>query len=670
MHTTARHPAARRARLRLPAAVTLGATLAASFLLPPLAGCKSEVKQENAQIKIRYPELPKKEDVPPYMKGTIWEVTTRTNDEPWPVASYGLVGRLRGTGDSTASLPVRQWMVKQMARHGYGSKLLEDYKNISAEQVLRDPSYAVVQVEGLIPPGAREGDFFDVRVRAMKGNRTSNLSGGIVFETDLATTRSGMPDLGAVTYRAKAKGPILVNPAYALEGAGGPGDGGTGAAAPGGGSAQAKASLRTGVVMDGGRVLADRPIVLRLLHPSRATARYMEQRINQRFQDVADYPRKDVMPAMFQVASAKDEGIVEVYVPRAYGGDWRHFTDVVEHLYLSASAAEQIARAKALAEQAPAEAARADGYLMSIGYALEGIGAPALQYVLPMMAHANPDVAFVMARTAVFINDGSGAAQETLLRMACNDAHPFQVEAVRTLGALPSSPDRNQRIREVLDSRNTLARIEAYKVLVRNKDPNIVTHWIHDPRDRRPEGERGEKFAVDVVEAAGPPIVFASRTGIARIAVIGPRPGPALALPVLYTAMDRRLMIASPPSGNLVTIFYRDDNRAEPIRMPSRPDLAEVIARLGGVGAPEEERFDFTYGEVVAILQSMSQQRLIRADLPDGQVAVAPFIFEQPRDSQDLIESAPLIEPTRPNTDGAAWADEAPPGTGASVVQK
>lgn len=646
MHTTARHP---RPRLRV---VYAAFTAAAIALALPFSGCKNEAKQANRQINIRHAEMEDKADVPAYMKGTIWQATTRMNDEPYAVASYGLVGRLRGTGDSTAPLPVREWMIKQMARHQYGSKLLPDYKDIGAEQILRHPSYAIVRVEGLIPPGAREGDFFDVRVSAMPGNRTSNLSGGIVFESDLARTRDGRPDINAVTTLAKAKGPIVVNPAYALEG------GATTGAAAGGSGAQAKASLRAGVIMDGARVNSDRPIVLRLLHPSRATARFLEQRINQRFQAVADKLRKDVMPAMFQVASAKDEALIEVYVPRAYGGDWKHFVDVVEHLYLNGSPAEQIARAKSLVEQAPAEAERPDGYLLSIGHALEGIGEPALQYVLPMMAHANPDVAFVMARAAAFIGDGSGAAQETLLRMARNDAHPFQIEAVRTLGAMPRSPDRNQKIRQVLASRNTLARIEAYKVLVRNGDITY-TRWVADPRDRRPEGVRNEKFAIDIVEAAGEPIVFASRAGVPRIALIGPQPGPRLAAPVLFTAIDSRLMITSERAGSNVTIFYREDGEAgEPIRMASRPDLAEVIARLGGEGAIEEERFDFTYGEIVAILQSMSQQRMIRAQRADGQLALTPFIFEQPRDSQDLIESAPVIEQTRPNTDGSAQSSD------------
>ena len=52
----------------------------------------------------------------------------------------------------------------------------------------------------------------------------------------------------------------------------------------------------------------------------------------------------------------------------------------------------------------------------------------------------------------------------------------------------------------------------------------------------------------------------------------------------------------------------------------------------------------------------------ITASRPDGQMTLAPFIFEQPRDTQDMIETAPVIEDSRPNT-GAEPAAVAEPVT-------
>jgi hypothetical protein len=649
-------------RLRNLAGVVLVAAAVGAGLFVT-AGCQQKADAPKPPPQ-RYTELRDK-DLPPFLQGTVGQLAERTNDEPYASATYGLVGRLRGTGDSTASLQVREWMLKQMIRHGYGSKLIPGYDKLGPERVLREPSYAIVRVDGMIPPGAREGDQFDVQVTALQGNKTTSLTGGMLFDADLAQIRGNSPDLAAIDTLARAHGWIVINPFYALE------DGSTA-------NVQAKASLRNGTIMDGGMVLNDRAIILRLRHPNRANARYIEQRINQRFQHVADRRKTNSMPAINIVAQALDEGIVEVFIPKSYKGDWQHFMGVVEQLYLSASPAVLVAKAKELTE----EAVKPGSPLLEISYALEGIGEPALQYTLPLLAHPSPDVSFAMARASAFIPDPSGAAQQTLFRIARDDNNPFQLEAIRTLGLLPNSPERNQRLHDLLESPNRLPRTEAYKILAERGQ--LYSKVIGG-------GTSMEKFMIDVVPSGGEPLVYASRSGTPRIAIIGPTP--KLQLPIVFTTMNGRLMISSDlgnggAGGRSVTIFFRrDDEKKEPLRMQSRPDIGEIVARLGGEGAPDEDRFSFSYGEIVAVLQSLSQQKKITAALPgSGQARVAPFIFEQPRESQDLIQTAPVIpQDSRPNTGGAARAadDEikdinnagaqAParsPRTGATVAQK
>src|SRR3954462_15449366 len=124
--------------LRYLAGALGAAALSAALVVP---GCANEKPAGNKEAMIRYKDLGDKAGVPDVLKGTIYELTDRTNDEPYRTATYGLVGRLRGTGDSTVSLQVRQWMIKQMTQHGYGSKLQPGYETIGAEQILRDPGY-------------------------------------------------------------------------------------------------------------------------------------------------------------------------------------------------------------------------------------------------------------------------------------------------------------------------------------------------------------------------------------------------------------------------------------------------------------------------------------------------------------------------------------------------
>src|SRR5688572_30543785 len=103
-----------------------------------LVGCQQQAPAPPPLIRT-YTSLPPKQGIPPYLKGTIWELTDRNNDEPYATSTYGLVQGLRGAGDSTASLQVRQWMVKQLTVHGFGSRLQPGYEHIGPEQVLRDP---------------------------------------------------------------------------------------------------------------------------------------------------------------------------------------------------------------------------------------------------------------------------------------------------------------------------------------------------------------------------------------------------------------------------------------------------------------------------------------------------------------------------------------------------
>ena len=67
----------------------------------------------------RYQTLPLKQ-VPEFMKGTLFERVDVLATQAAPVSAYGLVGRLRNTGDSTAPTSVREWMLGQMVKRGFG----------------------------------------------------------------------------------------------------------------------------------------------------------------------------------------------------------------------------------------------------------------------------------------------------------------------------------------------------------------------------------------------------------------------------------------------------------------------------------------------------------------------------------------------------------------------
>src|SRR5688572_15794153 len=269
---------------RLRTSLGLLCALALAFTLAP--GCS---KKATKPVE-RYATLPPKK-VPPFLKDTVFEKTDVLNTEPLVVSGFGLVANLDGTGASDVSNAVRDYMIKEMQKHKFGSDLLRGMRDVPPERVLRDPRFAIVRVDGYMPPGVREGETFDVNVSALPESTTSSLAGGDLYQTDLQINgANAMNPGGSVNLWARCEGPLFVNPAYAME--------------KNPTEATVKRSLRRGIVMDGGRAAQSRPLILRLRAPQRSMARRIEQRVDERFQEI----RPDV------IAAAQDEGLVHLYV--------------------------------------------------------------------------------------------------------------------------------------------------------------------------------------------------------------------------------------------------------------------------------------------------------------------------------------------------------------------
>jgi hypothetical protein len=368
-------------------------------------------------------------------------------------------------------------------------------------------------------------------------------------------------------------------------------------------------------------VTVDRPLLLQLRTPQRSLARQIEWRIDAAFQDT-------------KTAAAQDEGIVHVFVPDKYKDDWQHFAGVMTHLYLDERESFVVKKAIELA----AEAKRPGARLQDISYCWEGLGPKCLDIIKPLMNDPNQDVAFAAARAAAFLGDIP--AQDVLVRIAQTPRHKFQINAVTVLGTLPSTPEINQKMRPLLDSPDTLVRIEAYHMLAKNHDWSVITKVV---------AKDNEKFVLDVVPAKGTPLIYATRVGMPRIALIGPTT--SLKMPLVFGALDNRLTISSDDKAQFVDIYYRGVELGEPVRILSHPELAQVIARLGGDGPVEDAKLDFGYGDVVAMLQSLAGSRKVVASV-DGREVNPTFVLQEIQAQPDQIKAAPLLPgQVRPQSD-------------------
>lgn len=612
------------------------AVCCAAWALVFLAGCAAEKTKPDPP---KYEQVDKR-PVPPFMRGTLYEITNLQNDNPFLVSGWGLVVNLAGTGGSD-QMPntLKAYMIKELERRGFGSKLMPGYEDISPEMVLHDKNNAVVAVYGWLPPGARKGDWFDVVLRA-EGEATS-LARGTLYDTEL--TINGADPLRPtqkVNVWANAYGPVFVNPSVALrytESA----------------DAASKKSLRTGTILAGGQVVADRPLLLRLRQPENRLSRNIEVRVN-------EYFHQD------KVCTAYDLGYCQLWVPASFRGDWEHFAKLVQHLYVNGSEAFGRAKARELIE----EAKKPGAPLQDISYCVEGLGNYALPAIGSVLADpaAPTDVRFALARAAAYIAGPSDAAERTLHDIAQTPGSPFRLAAVQVLGRIPNSRRVNELLRDLLDSDQTTVRLEAYQILARNGDAAVESRVIRSLRE-----PNNQKFVLDFVHSHGEPLVYATRSGIPRIAIFGEVP--ELRLPITFGAMDNHLMISSAAVGRDVTLFYRDAQLVQPIQMSSPPGLADIIARLAGQIDDGTGQLDFTYAEVLAILQGLSDDHKLRVTRATGEEVAAAFIIQEAPQVRDAVETAPLLDRGRPQGNQApatqaALPDEGPIHTAAAVQKQ
>jgi hypothetical protein len=527
--------------------------------------------------KVAYADLGLKKNLPSYLKDTVLERTDLSNTGPLVVSSYGLVVNLRHSGDSRAPTAVREWMIKEMYRHGMGGKRIPGYEDLTPERVLADRRSAIVTVGAYIPPGARRGQRVDVVAQALQQSDTASLAGGTLYQCELRLMGANpLNPGGAVNKFVEARGPLFVNPAYALE-------------TPKPGDGTARSGARSATVLGGGYVTADRPLQLRLRTPQWNISRAIEQVVNTRFQQVADKPRQDGRG--MAAAEAQDEGYLNLYVPTSYKGNWEHFVGVATHLYINLNPSVAAIKAQELA----AEAQKPGALLEDISYCLEGIGPVAIPYLTPLLSHPSPDVRFAAARAGTFLGDV--ASEDALIRIAQTVGHPFRLNAIVCLGEVKNNPEINRALATCLDSDESLIRIHAYNVLAANGDTHVASMAVQ------------ENFILDVVDSNGPPLIYAKRTGEPRLAVFGRRT--SLNQPVTFSAFDTQLTIATDARRpELLSIYYRGDDVPQPIQTLSQPNVPVLVGRLGGLG---DEKLRFGYGDIVGMLQSMADDRKISA---------------------------------------------------------
>ena len=309
------------------------------------------------------------------------------------VEHVALANGLNGTGSDPANNGQRNILINEM----------KGFNVDNPNDILASKNTSMVLVQGYLPPGAKKGDRFDIRVGVMDRSRTSSLKGGYCMETRLRPyaqlgnrTRSGH-SVGS------AQGPILTFDHFD--------------------SANTHIDKISGVVLGGGRCSEYRPLGLAIGSEvaSVRTARKIAAAINGRF---AIYDES----GKIGVATPKSNRNVELMVPPEYKHNLGRFLRVIMNIsfdHPETSNSDRIAKLEHQLSQ-PELAKKAS-------LRLEGIGIDATGALRRALRHPNEETRFYAAESLAYLGKDTGVKH---LEEAARSSDAFRWHALTALASL------------------------------------------------------------------------------------------------------------------------------------------------------------------------------------------------------------------------------------------
>lgn len=516
----------------------------------PIAGCSifrgSDAADQALGEIATVPKLPR----------NIAPAVTPHGMEPMRVTGVGLVNSLGHGGGAPDPSPSRD-------------TLLDDIKRLkipSSEQLLESDSNALVQIEALIPPGARRGDVIDVRVIAPPSANVTDLRGGWLLKSRLTQQiRVAGGNFGGSNVRkgdvmANAMGLVLTDDII--------------------GSNRDAAARTSGRVLRGATVAEDRRLGLTIdaERAHVATAKVIGDAINSRFFFFDGASRRGI-------ATPNNDSFISLDVPPRYEHSLGRLIEVIGEISLVPGQSVQNELTRLSAELSdPATARRA-------AVRLEAIGEPAVSTLTAQIAHDDPEIRFY-ALTSLAYLDRPEAVRPLCELIRTQPA--FRGPALLALlGMRDDSVDDG--LAELLDARSAETRYAAMVILRRRKSPRLVGGG-----NRRSEFGSFEFYEVGGGQPDGAAAVVASARDQPEIVLFGQSPRVDIKT---FLRTDRGLLVRR--NGDA------DDSIVVDRFVPGVPDatgrgkatVSGLIRAAAATGAP--------YGDVLALLQSAHQKGVI-----------------------------------------------------------
>jgi len=538
---------------------------------------------------------------PAYLRGTVGSLCNIRGFSSTLVSGYGLVVMPQGSGTGSAEVPafLRQWMLQEMRRRGFGQAKFRA-QNLNAEQFLASEDTAVVAVQGLIPPGAKKGTRFDLLVTALPATQTTSLRGGRLFTTDLSI---GGLDRSMAFRRpiGRGGGETYVNP-FSDD-------------TP---EQEALKFSREAVVLAGGVVLDDRPLELVLNQASYRRSSDIANRINERFPASPNTKARTAEPA--------SDRIIRLNIPEAFADNPAEFLRMTSKVFLQRVTGFEEAKARELLEVARAQpAARGD-----VHYALIALG----KTIIPLLRqeYDHPDLDYRLSLLEVGIRLDDGQAVLDLAELADHPEADFRTRVVRSLAYAPDNMRAQRVLGQRLRDTDDQVRIAAYEVLVDQASPLVQRLPIGDGHNVR--------FMLDLINADRP-MVFIAQQDLPRIVIFGANA--PFDTPLFAQLQDGRLMLRGMEPDEPVQVYFEPRHGGESRTFEIAPTVGNLAFLLGHhphKGNPTDG-LNLSYGETVNAIYRLHAQGVVPGDM---KLQISP-LAETIATLEDQAESRPDSRP-------------------------
>ncbi len=507
--------------------------------------------------------------VPTYVAGTVNEYARLVDGGGQSVRGYCVVVGLGKDGSAEVPRALGKYISQYLLKLNFASYRAST-SGLTPARFLHDLDTAVVEVRGLIPPGAPAGTRFDVFLVASPHTQTKSLDGGTLMPSELRLAVGGMSLAGKGSMvLAEAGGSVFVNPF--LDPAK-PAD---------------LVKCRVGRVIGGGKLLKHRLIRLSLRRPDYAICRLIQRRINERFHSER------------RIAVGKNSSLVELRIHPDWRKDYKHFLELIMHLPIHSGAGNQEVHARRIAEGMNRPGAKHD----DLALVWEAMGRQVIPTIQPLYRSRNKAVAFFTARTGMRLGDD--VAADVVIRFASDEDSPLQIRAIKELGRHSQCARAVLALRQLVDDQDEMVRIAAYEALLERGDRTVITRI-----------DVTDDFKLDLVSSTRRHEIYAWRSDEQRIVLFGKEM--ALQSPVFFNA-PRDIVTVNADKGQERLMLYRRIPRTGGFSDNLFTDFS-VKSLITTMGSFPERGLDnqfkglgLTYSQVVGVLYRMCQTNDIPA---------------------------------------------------------